>query len=611
MTSSGRFFAAWAIVLGLGAVLVLVPGLGGGFIFDDFDNIVRNTSLHLRSLSLDGLLYAAYSFEPGGSSRPLAMLSFALDFWRAGLDPVAFKTTNLLIHAVSCAVLAVLLRRVLLLGGWNEGRAGQAALLMALFWAVHPLQVSSVLYVVQRMQTLGTLFILLALLAYVRMRQAQMHAAPFRTDALLTLLWAVLAFASKEDAVLLPAYTLALELTVLKFAVADPAWSRRLRAGYAAAVLLGLLVFVFVALPRYWHWDWYPRREFSSLERLLTQGRVLVLYLWQMLVPWPDSLRFFYDDVEVSRGVLTPWTTLPAWMCLTGLLVLAWKRRSGMPVFSLGVLLFFFGHALTSNIIPLELAFEHRNHFPLAGVVLAAGDVLRVTFRKLRLPVIMRGIMVIALLGVFGSASAVRAHVWGDPLRMARHTLELAPRSERAWAFLCSTYFERSRQRVGSPELDLAIETCERGAEALPESAILQNNVLVFKTVRGDATQADWDRVIERLAKVRMSVQNKRILWTTLNNVDRGLYDNEESILRIIDIVSSRSTLRPAEHIRVAAYIFNNTQEPVKAFPHMKKAVEASRPDDPDILKMFRELRAAGRGDWVERLEQIHGVSGN
>ena len=50
--------------------------------------------------------------------------------------------------------------------------------------------------------------------------------------------------------------------------------------------------------------------------------------------------------------------------------------RTRWPLFSLGVFLFFAAHLITSNVIGLELAFEHRNHFALIGAVLAVGSLL-------------------------------------------------------------------------------------------------------------------------------------------------------------------------------------------------------------------------------------------
>src|SRR5690606_17648355 len=111
---------------------------------------------------------------------------------------------------------------------------------------------------------------------------------------------------------LLPLYLLALELTVLRFRAAKPALAQRLRWVYGALVIVGGLVFFLVIVPHYWHWNLYPGRDFSSVERLLTQGRVLIMYLGQILLPLPSSMTFFYDSLNLSRSLWQPWTTLPA-----------------------------------------------------------------------------------------------------------------------------------------------------------------------------------------------------------------------------------------------------------------------------------------------------------
>src|SRR5690606_5810102 len=124
--------------------------------------------------------------------------------------------TNLLIHALTAFFLAWLLRSLLLATGVSEMRARWTAPALALAWAAHPLLVSSVLYTVQRLQTLGTLFLVLALLTYLQARRAQIAGRSGRTGLLgAALLWAI-AMSCKEDSASLPAYTLALELTVLR-----------------------------------------------------------------------------------------------------------------------------------------------------------------------------------------------------------------------------------------------------------------------------------------------------------------------------------------------------------------------------------------------------------
>src|SRR5690606_197154 len=103
---------------------------------------------------------AAFSSQIGGLIRTLPTLTFALDYFRGdGLDSSTFKITNLAIHALTMLALIWLLRMLLAVAGVAPAIGRWAALALALAWAVHPLQVSSVLYIVQRMQTLTTLFI--------------------------------------------------------------------------------------------------------------------------------------------------------------------------------------------------------------------------------------------------------------------------------------------------------------------------------------------------------------------------------------------------------------------------------------------------------------------
>ena len=166
-----RWFLLSSLLSAVLAALLFIPGLGGGFVLDDEPNIVTNYAVHMESLDAIGLAVAAFSHQPGGVTRILPTASFALDYWRGGgLDPAVFKATNIAIHALTTFVLAWFFRALLLAVAIPPVRVRLAAPALALAWALHPLQVSSVLYVVQRMQTMATLFLVLALLAYLTAR---------------------------------------------------------------------------------------------------------------------------------------------------------------------------------------------------------------------------------------------------------------------------------------------------------------------------------------------------------------------------------------------------------------------------------------------------------
>lgn len=602
----GRFyiFVCFAVLF---SIVLYVPGLSGGFIFDDMPNIIFNTSLHVHSFDgLEQFLYAAYSFEPGGSSRPLTMFSFALNHVFSGLDPYYFKLTNVVINAVAGLVLFFFLRELFGFSNWPKEYIYIFSIFVALLWAVHPLQVSSVLYVVQRMQILSTLFIILSLLSYLKMRQRQMEGETSRRYGLLMVLFSLLAFASKEDAVMLPVYFFLLEIFVFRFGAENGILERFIKWLCIVFFIAGVVAYFFVIVPHYWYWGDYPWRDFSSAERLLTQSRVLLMYLQQTLFPFPDSMRFFYDDLVVSESLLKPISTLVSLLFLLALLVSAWLVRNKRPMFSFGVFLFFAAHFLTANVIGLELAFEHRNNLSILGVMVFMVDVVVMLAGRYRVPGWKLSIFFLSILLVFGILTLQRSYFWGDNVRLAKHHLNLAEGSERAWLSLCAAYFERWRgDKENSPDLDSAIKTCQDGATHLPNSAALASNVVVYKAVKGNLIEKDWDDFLRRLDGMTMSAQNIGVLWVMLGNAEQGVLRNDAAFFELIDVVTRKVILQPSEYLRLGAYIFNETQEPIRAFAHLQRAVELSSPDDPMIQKMLRELVAAGRQDWVNKLIEV------
>ncbi|MFA7605250.1 MAG: hypothetical protein WCY08_01555 [Rhodocyclaceae bacterium] len=611
MSLSRYRFLLFVILCAAFAVALFLPGMGGAFIFDDHANIVTNKAVHVETLSLDALRQAAYSFEPGGGSRALAMLSFSFDYWRGGLDPAVFRTTGLLIHALTMVVMAFLVRSLFVLLTWPARHATVAAVVLATLWAIHPLQVSSVLYVVQRMQTLCTLFTLLALVFYVRGRQAQIGGRQGRRDLLLTVFCSSLAFACKEDAVLLPAYALVLELTVLRFRAAQSVLTELWRKGYVVFVLAGGAVFMLYLVPNHWHWEAYPGRDFSTPERLLTQGRVLVMYLMQILLPLPQWFPFYYDDFPISRGLLQPLGTVPAWLMVAGLLLWGWRWRQRRPLFALGVLLFFTGHFITSNVIGLELAFEHRNHLPLIGVLLALADLLyaaggqvRISFRLNARSVHVASVaLVVALTGTLASLTWKRATIWGQPLEFARVGTEYAPGSARAWLLRCNTYFELSGSKPDSPWLEQAIRTCEKGVD-VPYSAALLGNVVLFKAIQGTVTEDDWQRLLARLRNVPMSAENKRLGWGMVNNVMKGIPLDEAHARAALEIIASRARFRAHEYVSFGYFVLGHTSQPDDAYAYLERAVDVADPDDPTIPGMLADLEGGGYEEWAQTLRE-------
>ena len=253
----------------------------------------------------------------------------------------------------------------------SQRTADWAALVVALLWTLHPLQISTVGYVVQRMTILSALFSVWALLLYARLRVAGRGGVVAWALPLCVL--PALAILSKENGFLIPVLLLTLEATLFWFR--DEGRSRRLLVAYFGLVaVLGLCLALLLLLDPDRLLAGYGGRPFDLAERLLTQARVVAMYVGQILLPRLNAMPFFYDGLPHSTGWLTPPETLASALFLLALAGLALALRHRRPLAAFGIALFFAGHLMESTILPLELAFEHRNYLPSLGLILAGVD---------------------------------------------------------------------------------------------------------------------------------------------------------------------------------------------------------------------------------------------
>lgn len=411
---------ALAMLVGFALLGVYGPGLHGQFFFDDLPNILAVDSVRLETLSIKSLSVAVSNGGSGPFGRPIAQLSFALNYYFNGLDPFAYKLTNLVIHLANGVLIFVLALRLFasFTASPEQRRALIAAGLLAIAWLMHPIQLLPVLHVVQRMTSLSAFFLLTALLCHIRGREVD---AP-RSAVWLLLGWGFfwpLSFLSKETGLLFPLFALAWELIVRR------SCSRGLdRFARIFAVLVGVTLALSIAylLSPFsdWLWAGYGLREFSLVERLLTEGRVLWFYLGLILAPRLGAFGLFHDDFPLSTGIVTPWTTLPALIGLVSLAWLSWRMRNRMPLASFGIAWFLIGHAMESTFLPLELVHEHRNYLPLFGVLLTIVSVLVRTLEKVG-PAKTFGIALMAtMLVYFPFVTALRADQFGDEIRRSQ-----------------------------------------------------------------------------------------------------------------------------------------------------------------------------------------------
>lgn len=486
-----RWPVAASLALLVAAVLAIYwPGLGGGFAFDDYPNIVFNERLHVTALSWPDWIAAMFSSNASDLQRPLAMATFAIQHFFTGLDPWPMKLANVLIHALN-ALLAFGCVRTVVRTVPAKGSLGDDARAFATvaLWAVLPINLMAVLLVVQRMESLSHAFVFAGLWAYLHGRLRQQQGKPGGLLAFLGLAFGTgFGALCKESAVLLPLYAFCVEVFCLGFRRTGDSPDRRLLAFFGLGLWLPALAgggwLLWRSLAPYA----YTSRDFTLHERLITEPRVLFDYVQWTLLPSLRELSLFHDDYAPSRGLLQPPSTLVALVALPLLALAAWFIGRRRPLAGLGIAWFLAAHALTATFLPLELVYEHRNYFASLGVLLALVDLLSIRSRRLAVAIVA------VLLAFYGSTTWLRAREWSDPVRFAVTSAAKHPLSPRATYQLGQTYVILSRGQPASPLTQKAFAALE-DARRVPRSGVLPlQGLLMLASRTGRPMQDAWWR---------------------------------------------------------------------------------------------------------------------
>lgn len=431
--------------------VVYNTGLKGDFMFDDDVSIVRNQDIQIDSLTLAGLRKAAVSFKGGPLGRPVSMISFALDHYFNQLNPYAFKFTNLVIHLFN-GIIVYLFTRLLLIAYWRRHppttmrfNGNTVALCITAAWLLSPIGLTSVLYVVQRMNSLAALFTFASLALYLWGRLEQIDGRNGLPGILFALfVTAPLGLYSKENTLLLPVFLFLLEWLILDFQTKTQRNRQLLITAYACILLIpAIVVLSYVASHPQWRLGTYLTRNFSFAERMLTEPRVLWFYIRLILMPDISQFGLFHDDITISKGLLKPASTLFSILGLIGLVVGAYIIRHKATLLSFGVLFFLAGHLMESSIISLEIAHEHRNYLPALGLLIPF------VYYLLHLPVRhfsvnLRGFIVATVIALFAFTTHARATYWADELEHWSAEVAYHPNSPTANFTMARTYLYRA-----------------------------------------------------------------------------------------------------------------------------------------------------------------------
>jgi tetratricopeptide (TPR) repeat protein len=488
--SSNPKASKWlALALVVATILAYAPALSGPFIFDDLSSIVENPDA--RQLA------SAIAVAPGSSSlsgRPVARFSLAVNYAINELigidqrpDPdgpykaVGYRIMNILIHLCVGALLFAVVRAVLnersIPDNWRAIADPVAGIVCAL-WLLHPIQSEVVNYVVQRTESLASLFYLTTLYASIKAWDALTDGDRLQWYCV-AVISCVLGMGSKEIAV---SAALAVILYDRAFrlhswnAILNPAQGRRWF--YLALIISCVGSFFWLSAG--------ARGNTAGFNSGMSWQNYLYSQCWAIghylrLVVWPNALAIDYGDQAVTglRGVpglillvafgvatLIAWTKLPrrGWFAFLG----AW---------------FFMLLAPSSSFVPIrtEIAAERRIYLALAAVLVLA--VVGVEWLRRRywstLSAQRLALCSLGIAAALALTTAVRSHAYANAESLWQDNVAKVPKNLRGYVNLGSALLVERPPKYATAESLFSYaatqdSSCRHGCAQMASSLSMQ-----------------------------------------------------------------------------------------------------------------------------------------
>ncbi|MCD4720277.1 MAG: tetratricopeptide repeat protein [Desulfobacula sp.] len=440
--------------------------------FDDKPNIVNNYYLHLNNLHPNSLFQTLFTnpknpWNIGDKMyRPVACLTFALNWYYGKDDVTGYHIVNIVIHILTAYFLYLTIFNLFKspnLKGKFDGSEHFVALLTAVMWAINPVQTQAVTYIVQRMAILATMFYILGIYFYIKARviDSLKNRIYFIIGCVFSFIFAM---GSKENAAMLPLSLILIEIVFFQNLGSQK--TRRRFIGIAAGTISLVLImgiFFFMKGDSLFFLKEYANRHFTFAERLMTEPRIVIHYLSQIFYSVPNRLSIEHD-VLLSTSLIKPWTTLPAILSVFMLIGTGFCLIKKRPLIAFAILFFFLNHVIESTIIPLELIFEHRNYLPSLFLFLPVSAGIKWLidyYRENRISIyIIIVFFVTLLLTGLGIGTYIRNMAWATELTLWEDAMRKAPGSARPLTVLALEMSQKGD--LGNIRHDLALKLYEK-----------------------------------------------------------------------------------------------------------------------------------------------------
>jgi protein O-mannosyl-transferase len=539
--------AGLAVISILG-IIIYSNSFTCSFHFDDIPRIVDNTNI--RNLAD---VKTWWNYYP---TRPVGIFTFVLNYHFNQLDVRYWHLVNLVIHLINSGLVWWLALLILSTPSMKDNPMNRhknaIAFFTALLFVSHPLATQSVTYIVQRFASLVTMFYLLSATLYMKARLTDKMTSAAWLMYTGSLISALLAMLTKENAFTLPPALLLFELFFFRIKKLSINF-RDYRVLLFIAAFLSVIIFLAFQFSSAILNSIPPSNgnnyTITPINYLFTQFSVILKYIQLLFLPVNQNLDY---DFPISESFFTP-RTLLSFLVLLMILVLAAFLYKRHRILSFGIFWFFLTLSVESSFIPIkDLIFEHRTYLPSVGFFLAlCSGIYILLWNKYKNLAISILLMIVASNTILAYE---RNKVWKDDLTLWDDNVSKSPNKAgpvlnrgvaygklKQWDKSTADYlraieinpnYSTAYSNLGInwgnlEQWDKSIEACSRAIELEPKyiEAYYNRGFAYSNLGIRDKAISDYTKAIGIDPKYAIAYYNRGIDWFNLGKWEKSIAD--------------------------------------------------------------------------------------
>jgi tetratricopeptide (TPR) repeat protein len=565
-------------------ILVLVTfgvysnSLNAPFIFDDIHKIVNNPDIKKLSNLPEKLIYP-YSkehktFNRNDPSRPLVYLTYTLNYHFGKLNPFGYHLVNVFLHVFNVILMFFLTKKIILYVYKNNSYL--FPFLVSLLFAVHPVNIDAVTYTFARSGVLATLFYILSLICFTKILEKGKRFCYFS----LSLLFFILALASKPIAVTLPAIILFFDYIILSNYDINKVKTRKYYHIILWIILITYLIYRYFYLGGFGDIEISSEIRLSRYPYLIIQPYIILKYFKLLLFP---SGLCIYHYIMPSSNIFKP-QILISILVVVSIFVFTFinykKRKFESKLIIFSILWFFITLSPSSTIFPTAIVLSERRlylsgyGFYLLMIFLYFFVVIRTKKNNyIYYPIILY----IATLSVF---TIKRNKLYQEPAIMWQEAIFEYPQNFMAHLYLGNIYKEKKEYSNAIPEFQKALYIIQNEDQQQYEKLYNFHEILgwLYKE------QNEYIKAIEEYQQaIVLNPEN----YKAHNNLGL-LYYYQKDYTKAMQAYKKAINLNP-ENVNAYAnlgLLYHEQKEYIKAIQKYQKAINI----DPDSFKFHYKL---------------------